>query len=51
MQKFWCIRWKHNRKLATVTIANVVAIFETRKEARGYQVDGTVVVSIMLPNS
>lgn len=51
MQKFWCIRWKKNRKLATVTIADIVAIFETRKAARAPQICGTVVVPIMLPNS
>lgn len=47
--KVWCIRWKKDRSLATVTQANILAIFETQKAARAFQVCGTVVVPLRLP--
>lgn len=48
--KAWCIRWKKGRALCTVTVAHVLAVFPTREAARAFQVHGTVVVPITLPD-
>jgi hypothetical protein len=46
----YCIRWKKTGELCTVTMANALAIFPTRKEALAFRVHGAKVVPIALPD-
>ncbi len=46
--KLWAIRWKETREIAVMCKTHALCIFKTRKEARAFQVGGTVVVPIQL---